>query len=69
MIDFKKVKDPNNTVTRNPAAFSAKAGNLYEAVAIISKRSNQISVEMKDELNRKLQEFASYSDNLEEVVI
>ncbi len=67
MVDFKKVKALNNTVTRNPAVFSEKAGNVYEAVAIIAKRANQISVEMKDELSRKLQEFASYTDNLEEI--
>ena len=67
MIDFKKVKAPNNTITRNPASLSAKADeNIYEAVAIIAKRSNQIAVEMKEELNRKLQEFASCNDNLEE---
>lgn len=66
-MDLKKVKAPNNTITRNPAVFSAKAGNIYEAVAIIGKRANQISLEMKDELNKKLQEFASYSDNLEEI--
>ena len=41
--------------------------NIYEAVAIIAKRANQISVEMKEELSRKLQEFASYTDNLEEI--
>jgi DNA-directed RNA polymerase subunit K/omega len=67
MIDFKRIKAPNNTVTRNTAALSAKADSIYEAVAIIGRRANQISVEMKEELNRKLQEFASYADNLEEV--
>ncbi|MEG0795601.1 MAG: DNA-directed RNA polymerase subunit omega [Odoribacter sp.] len=68
MVDFKKVKAPNNTITRNPAKMALKAdGNIYEAVAVIAKRSNQISVEMKDELSRKLQEFASYTDNLEEI--
>ena len=68
MIDFKKVKAPNNTITRNPVALSAKADeNIYEAVTIIAKRSNQIAVEMKEELNRKLQEFASCNDNLEEI--
>ena len=62
MVDFKKVKAPNNTITRNPAVLAAKAdNNIYEAVAIIAKRSNQIAVEMKEELSRKLQEFASYS--------
>ena len=64
MVDFKKVKAPNNTITRNPAVLAAKAdNNIYEAVAIIAKRSNQIAVEMKEELSRKLQEFASYTDN------
>ena len=64
MVDFKKVKAPNNTITRNPAVLAAKAdNNIYEAVA----RSNQIAVEMKEELSRKLQEFASYTDNLEEI--
>ena len=45
MVDFKKVKAPNNTITRNPAVLAAKAdNNIYEAVAIIAKRSNQIAV-------------------------
>jgi DNA-directed RNA polymerase subunit K/omega len=44
-----------------------ETGNIYETVIIVSRRSNQISVEMKQELNKKLEEFASYSDNLEEV--
>jgi DNA-directed RNA polymerase subunit K/omega len=42
-------------------------GNIYESVMIIAKRANQISVELKQELNRKLEEFAYYTDNLEEV--
>lgn len=68
MVDFKKVKASNNTITRNPAVLAAKANNnIYEAVAVIAKRSNQIAVEMKEELSRKLQEFASYTDNLEEI--
>lgn len=68
MVDFKKVKAPNNTITRNTATLAEKAdNNIYEAVAVISKRANQIAVEMKDELSRKLQEFASYTDNLEEI--
>ena len=67
MVDFKKVKAPNNTITRNPASLASKADNIHEAVAVIGKRANQISVEMKEELSRKLQEFASYADNLEEI--
>ncbi len=41
--------------------------NIYESVAIIAKRANQISIEIKQELSKKLQEFASYNDSLEEV--
>ena len=68
MVDFKKVKAPNNTITRNPAVLAAKAdNNIYEAVAIIAKRSNQIAVEMKEELSRKLQEFATYTDKQKEI--
>ena len=44
-----------------------QTGNVYETVAIIAKRANQISVEMKQDLEKKLQELASVNDNLEEV--
>ena len=46
---------------------SEDTGNVYESVMVIAKRANQISVEMKQDLEKKLQEFASYNDNLEEV--
>jgi DNA-directed RNA polymerase subunit K/omega len=45
----------------------AKTGNLYESLTIIAKRSNQIAADMKEELSNKLSEFASTSDNLEEI--
>lgn len=66
-MDYKKSKAPLTTVTRDLQANVGKAGNIYESVMIVSKRANQISVEMKQELNQKLEEFASYTDNLEEV--
>ena len=66
-MDYKKSKAPSTTVTRDLDKLDAKTGNIYETTVIISKRSNQIAVEMKQELNKKLEEFASYSDNLEEV--
>ena len=66
-MDYKKTNAPSTTVTRNMNDLSDKTGNMYESVAIIGKRANQISVEMKNELSKKLQEFASYNDNLEEV--
>ena len=58
---------PASIVTRNVADFAKQTGNVYEAVAIISKRANQISVKIKEELNSKLAEFATTVDNLEEV--
>ena len=44
-----------------------KNGNIYESVSIIAKRANQIGQEIKQDLNKKLAEFASYNDSLEEV--
>ena len=66
-MDYKKSKAPVNTVTRDIMELCQETGNIYESVAIIAKRSNQISVEIKQVLNKKLAEFASYNDSLEEV--
>ena len=66
-MDYKKSKAPVNTVTRNIMDLCDNTGNIYESVAIIAKRSNQISVEIKQDLSKKLQEFDSYNDSLEEV--
>lgn len=66
-MDYKKSNAPADTVTRDMMRLSEDTGNVYETVRIIGKRSNQIAVEMKQDLDRKLQEFASYSDNLEEI--
>ena len=66
-MDYKKTKAPATTVTRNLNDVDKATGNIYETVVIVSKRANQISSELKEELNRKLEEFASYTDNLEEV--
>lgn len=66
-VDFKKSKAPLNTITRDTVIMAEKTGNVYEMVNIIAKRANQISIDVKEELSKKLQEFASYTDNLEEV--
>ena len=66
-MDYKKTNAPTNTVTRNLMELCEDTGNIYETVAIIGKRANQIAVEMKNDLSKKLQEFASYNDNLVEV--
>lgn len=57
----------NTTVTRDLRSLEGSTENIYEAIAIISKRANQISLNVKEELNSKLQEFATSSDNLEEI--
>ena len=67
-MDYKKSNAPTNTVTRDVNSLCENTGNVYETVAIIGKRANQIGVEIKDELKRKLEEVSgSNVDNLEEV--
>jgi DNA-directed RNA polymerase subunit K/omega len=66
-MDYKKSKASVTTVTRNLNQFDSETLNIYQSVMIVAKRANQISVELKQELNRKLEEFAYYTDNLEEV--
>ncbi len=66
-MDFKKTNADQSIVTRDIRRFDEPTGNIYEAVAIMSRRANQISSEIKEELSGKLQEFSSHTDNLEEV--
>ena len=66
-MDYRKSKAPVNTTTRNIMDLCDETGNIYESVAIIGKRSNQIAAEIKQDLSKKLAEFASYNDSLEEV--
>lgn len=53
--------------TKSLVAIKNKTGNLYESIAIISKRANQINITLKEELHNKLEEFASHTDSLEEI--
>jgi DNA-directed RNA polymerase subunit K/omega len=57
----------NTTVTRDLLSFEDKTHNIYESLVVLAKRANHISAEMKEELNEKLSEFASITDNLEEI--
>ena len=66
-MNYKNTNAEKSTVTRDSNDFSDKSGNIYQSLIAISKRSNQISAEMKDELTKKLAEFASTTDNLEEI--
>ena len=66
-MDYKKIKAEPNAITRDIDKLQSQTGNIYEAVTVVSKRSNQVGMVMKQELDRKLEEFASYTDNLEEI--
>ena len=68
-MDYKKSKAPTNTVTHNLMDFCEGTNNIYESVVIMSKRANQIAVQMKEDLSKKLKEFASTNDNLEQIEI
>ncbi len=62
-----KKSTPNNTITRDMNSLCAPIGNVYETVRTIAKRSNQISEDVKKELEKKLADFSTSSDNLEEI--
>ena len=66
-MDYRKTNAPTTTVTRDLMELCEDTGNIYETVVIIGKRANQISVENKNDLSKKLQEFASYNDSMDEV--
>lgn len=64
-MEENKKKIPNTTITRNTAKFSDMTDNIYETVAMLTKRANQIALEEKKALHKKIEEFNS-NDNLDE---
>lgn len=66
-VNFKNSDAARTTITRNIVELEEPTGNIYESLVVLSKRSKQISAELKEELTRKLEEFASTTDNLEEI--
>jgi hypothetical protein len=66
-MDYKRTKADKTTQTRNLNDFTELTGNVYETISMLSKRSNQIAQELKQELYHKIEEFASQTDNLEEI--
>ena len=67
-MDYKKASSASeNTITRDVVKLGEATGNIYETVRIIGKRANEISVEIKQDLGKKLQEFSSTVDSLEEI--
>jgi DNA-directed RNA polymerase subunit K/omega len=66
-MSIKNTAGEKTTVTRDTIRIEEKTGNIYQSLVAISKRANQISSETKEELTQKLQEFATSTDNLEEI--
>ncbi|MGK0413649.1 MAG: DNA-directed RNA polymerase subunit K/omega [Polaribacter sp.] len=66
-MDYKDTEAAITTVTYNRNEIEAPTQNIYEAISIIAKRSDQINADLKKELVDKLDEFATYNDSLEEV--
>lgn len=66
-MSFKNSKAERTTITRDTVELEKDTHNIYETIVMLSKRANQINVDLKEELTQKLQEFASSTDNLEEI--
>ena len=66
-MDYKKTDAAKTTVTNDNSLLENKVGNIYEAIVALEKRSNQIGLEIKEELLSKLDEFATHNDNLDEI--
>lgn len=63
----KYLNAPKTTVTRNVDQLDTETGNIYESIVIVSKRANQIAVEIKEELSTRLEEFVVTGENIEEI--
>ena len=66
-MDIKKYRTTSTTITRDVRDFDSETGNIYETVAMLAKRSDQISSEMKRELTKKIEEFVSATDSVDEI--
>ena len=66
-MSYRNTIAEKSTITRDTILLEEKTGNIYQSLVAVSKRSNQISSELKEELSGKLQEFSTHTDNLEEV--
>lgn len=67
-MNFKNVKAERNTITRNTKTLEEKGtGNIFETIVVLSRRSEQLSQDLKKELNSKMEEFVIPNDTLEEV--
>ncbi len=66
-MNIKELNAPTSTITRDVKEIEDKTGNIYKSLVVIAKRADQIAIELKEELSRKLEDFSVYTDNLEEI--
>ncbi len=66
-MNIKELNAPVSTITRDVKEIEDKTGNIYKSLVVIAKRADQIAIELKEELSRKLEDFSVYTDNLEEI--
>jgi len=66
-MDYKKTNAPTNCITRDVVEMAEKTGNVYESVVICSKMADQVNSDIRKELYKKLEEFSTFNDNLEEI--
>lgn len=66
-MSFKNSRAERTTITRDVVDLEKDTQNIYKSIVMLSKRANEINVDLKEELTQKLQEFASTTDNLEEI--
>ncbi len=62
-----KKKVPSNTITRDIKYLAEPTGNIYETVVLLYKRANQIALAEKKELAKKLEDFRTDRDTMDEV--
>ncbi len=67
-IDISKIKSSSSIISRDVRQFDAQTGNIYEAIAIISKRANHINSELREIIKEKLEEYKDANDTLEEII-
>ena len=66
-MNYKKTGAEKSTITRDIIDLGEKTGNIYNSLSVVAKRSKQINRELKDELVKKLEEFATHNEELEEI--
>lgn len=66
-MDLKSTQAAVTSKTYDRNELDASTGNIYESISIMARRAVQINEDIKTELFEKLEEFATPTENLEEI--